>query len=1018
MWGARMTPERWRQIEKLYHSAREHGPAVLEGTDPELRREVEVLLAQDSGGKILDRPIEELLTESATLPMPGPDSSWTGRTISHYRILERLGAGGMGVVYKAMDTKLGRPVALKFLPPHLRHDQEFKRRLTDEARAASALDHPNIVVIHEINETPEGDLFIAMALHEGGNLRERMAAAPLSIADALQIGRQIASGLARAHEHGIYHRDIKPANIIVARDGVARIIDFGLAKRDDATMTADGSARGTPLYMSPEQASGKPVDFRTDLWSLGAVLFQMLSGKPPFSGDSQLQVMHAIVHDPPPRLRDVRPDLPAELDAIVSHAMEKDPAKRYQSAAEMMRDLSAALDAPSPRPARPRTAYAVVAACLILLVAAGAFWLYRRSEQRHWAREQAMPQIASLATKQPVAAFLLVQQAEQILPGDPQLEKLAQSFTRTASIDSTPEGAKVEIQDYLSPQGPWLDLGTTPIRNVRRPDGYFRWRLSRPGAEPFVGAPATEPVQRFSLPTAATPPGMVPVPAGLAGDVIDFIGWVVSPLPAFDIDKFEVSNAQYQEFVDQGGYRKREYWKEKFIQDGRELTWEQAMDLFRDPTGRFGPSTWEGGHYPPGQADYPVSGVSWYEAAAYAAFAGKSLPTLVQWYKVAPGGLSPYSINQSNFGGRGPAPVGSSRGVGPYGTYDMSGNVREWCLNAVDSGRFVLGGYWAGQTYQAFDPEALPPFDRSRFNGIRGVRNHGPLPAGAVAPLIRQQRDFAKARPVADEVFQAYRIMYSYDHTPVNPQNETVVEKTADWTRERLSIDAGYGNERLPVNLFLPKNVHPPYQAVVFFPSARVNSMPSSAVLGDMQFIDYVIQSGRALIYPIYTGTYERVGHREFPGSYGDLDRVIKDAKEVRRSVDYLETRSDIDKSKIAYLGVSQGTAEGVIFAALEDRFQAVVFLDGGFFLNPTLPAKDQVNFVTRLKKPVLMVNGRYDFTFSPERAQVPMFRMLGTPEADKRYVVFDTPHDISQKKPELSKEVLGWLDKYLGRVN
>jgi len=283
---------------------------------------------------------------------------------------------------------------------------------------------------------------------------------------------------------------------------------------------------------------------------------------------------------------------------------------------------------------------------------------------------------------------------------------------------------------------------------------------------------------------------------------------------------------------------------------------------------------------------------------------------------------------------------------------------------------------------------------------------------------VRQGTDFSKAKPVPDEVFQAYRTMYAYDRTPVNPRSEGIVESTADWTKEKLTIDAGYENQRIPVYLFLPKNVHPPFQAVVFFPSARVNDMPSSTVLGDLQFIDYVIKSGRALLYPIYQGTYERNGNRGLPGAFGNLNLMIQDSREVGRSVDYLQTRPDIDASKIAYLGVSQGTADGVIFVALEDRFKAVVFLDGGFFLGPHLPARDQVNFASRVKEPVLMVNGRYDFSFSPERSQDPMFRMLGTPAQDKRHVLFDTPHDISQVKGDLSREVLAWLDKYLGRVN
>jgi dienelactone hydrolase len=501
--------------------------------------------------------------------------------------------------------------------------------------------------------------------------------------------------------------------------------------------------------------------------------------------------------------------------------------------------------------------------------------------------------------------------------------------------------------------------------------------------------------------------------------LIGFVGWLRYQLPPFDVDQFEVTNRQYQEFVDQGGYTKREYWKEPFIKDGKELTWEQAMDLFRDPTGRPGPSTWEGGHFPPGQDDYPVSGVSWYEAAAYAAFAGKSLPAIGQWYKTAPVASAEFSIGQSNFGGRGPMKVGASGAVGPYGTYDMTGNVREWSLTAVDADRFILGGAWRTQIYQAYEPEALPPFDRSAMNGFRCVLNKEPLSAEAAAPVVRQARDFSKVKPVSDEVFQAYQNQYAYDRRPLNPQSEGAVDETADWTQQRITIDAGYENERLPAYLFLPKNVHPPFQAVVFFPSARVNSLPDSHNLGDMPFIDYVIQSGRALVYPIYKGTYERRVSNQAPaGSVELVQVVIEESKEVRRAVDYLETRSDIDKSKLAYLGVSQGSADGVIFTALEDRFKAVIFLDGGFFQGNPLPGQDQVNFAPRVKKPLLMVNGQYDFSFPPDLAQLPLLQMIGTPEADKRRVVSPTAHDVSQDGALLSREVLGWLDKYLGRVN
>ena len=361
---AAMPPERWREIESLYHATREHGCAALADTDPELRREVEELLARE---------------ESAGTRL-------TGQTISHYRILEMLGAGGMGVVYKAHDSKLDRPVALKFLPPHLRHNQELKRRLAEEARAASTLDHPKIAVIHDIDETAGGDLFIAMAFHDGDTLQGRMERDKpkgMPAAEAMQVARQIAAGLAKAHERGILHRDIKPSNVIVAKDGVARIIDFGLAKSIEATATVDGSTKGTPLYMSPEQASGKALDCRTDLWSLGAVLYEMLAGRPPFTGEGNLAVMRAIVHDAPPKLRELRPDLPPGVDLIVARALEKDLARRYQSASEMVADLSAALDGSAVKPARVRSgrpAWLMVtaAAGVLALLAAGYFALHRK----------------------------------------------------------------------------------------------------------------------------------------------------------------------------------------------------------------------------------------------------------------------------------------------------------------------------------------------------------------------------------------------------------------------------------------------------------------------------------------------------------------------------------------------------------------------------------------------------------------------------------------------------------------
>jgi eukaryotic-like serine/threonine-protein kinase len=263
-----------------------------------------------------------------------------GQSVSHYRILEHLGAGGMGVVYKAEDLRLGRTVALKFLPPDLTRDKAAKERFLREAQAASALDHPHICTIYGFDETADGRLFLAMAYYDGETLLRRIAPGPLPPGEAVRIAMQIAEGLAKAHAHGIVHRDVKPANVMVTADGVVKLLDFGLASLPDVTaMTGRGLALGTLSYMAPEQARGDAVDGRVDLWALGVVLYQMLSGRLPFAGDSAPTVLYRILHVTPDAVHLSRAGIPLELSRIVGRALIKEPADRYQSADEMLSDL-------------------------------------------------------------------------------------------------------------------------------------------------------------------------------------------------------------------------------------------------------------------------------------------------------------------------------------------------------------------------------------------------------------------------------------------------------------------------------------------------------------------------------------------------------------------------------------------------------------------------------------------------------------------------------------------------------
>jgi len=270
----------------------------------------------------------------------GRTKAMIGQTISHYKILEKLGGGGMGIVYKARDLKLDRDVALKCLPPELTLDLEAKERFIHEARAASALQHNNICTVHDIDETADRQLFIVMDCYEGETLKSRIAKARMRIEDAAEVAIQVAQGLQKAHEKGIVHRDIKPANIMITDDGIAKILDFGLAKLAHQTkLTKGGATLGTFAYMSPEQTRGDQVDHRTDIWSLGVVLYEMLTGQLPFKGDYENAVVYSILNLHQAPIAGLCTGVPTELERIVEKALAKNPAERYQHADDLMADL-------------------------------------------------------------------------------------------------------------------------------------------------------------------------------------------------------------------------------------------------------------------------------------------------------------------------------------------------------------------------------------------------------------------------------------------------------------------------------------------------------------------------------------------------------------------------------------------------------------------------------------------------------------------------------------------------------
>ena len=365
-----MEPERWQRIERLYHAALEveesRRPALLQDTcggDEALRREVEVLLSREKRAeKFMEAPALEVaaktLAQDHNQPKPGLDEDelrLVGKTISHYEVLAKLGGGGMGVVYKAKDTKLGRFVALKFLPPSLFQDREAVERFRREARASSALNHPNICTIYDVDEH-EGHHFISMEFLDGRTLKHLIGTKPLSLDLLLDLGIQISDALEGAHKQGIIHRDIKPANIFVTQREQAKVLDFGLAKLTrvlpagaarssvptasfEDSVTSPGAVFGTLMYMSPEQVRGEELDSRTDLFSFGAVLYEMVTGIRAFSGATSGAITDAILHATPTKPVRVNPSVPVGLEHIISKALEKDRKMRYQNAADIRADL-------------------------------------------------------------------------------------------------------------------------------------------------------------------------------------------------------------------------------------------------------------------------------------------------------------------------------------------------------------------------------------------------------------------------------------------------------------------------------------------------------------------------------------------------------------------------------------------------------------------------------------------------------------------------------------------------------
>ncbi len=778
--------------ESVFAAALETNPdqreAFLNGVcaaNPALRASVEALLQayEQAGGFLNPDPEGQPTIDHA------PISERTGSTIGCYKLLEQIGEGGFGVVFMAEQQKpIQRKVALKVIKPGM-DTREVVARFEAERQALALMDHPNIARVFDAGATESGRPYFAMELVKGIPITDYCDKTHLTPEERLRLFVSVCNAVQHAHQKGIIHRDIKPSNVLVTLHDskpVVKVIDFGVAKAINQRLTERtlftkfAQLVGTPMYMSPEQAelSGLDVDTRTDVYSLGVLLYELMTGVTPFdkkrlSEAGYDEVRRIIREEDPPKPstkintlgdsatnismhRRMEPKrlsawLKGDVDWIVMRALEKERTRRYETAKDLASDILRHLShepvdaSPPSLPYRTRKfvrrhrigVAATTAAVLFVALLVSAGWHVSRAElekratqaekalidrklrdqerenadrlaqearkreesdkerqlaERHardlkWLMEEALPDIETLKNAQRwQEAFQLAQRAREKFPDDKRVQQAALDVTCAWSVVTDPPGAAVQWKPYEDVDAPWQTLGTTPLERVSLARGFYRWTVTRDGFEPTEGCAGPQDVNLRLVLDRPDPAraGMVHVRASLSEREVDF--W---------IDKHEVTNAAFKRFVDAGGYQDQKYWKHPFYTDGHEIPWDEAMKKFMDSSGQAGPRIWKDGACPEGEEDFPVRGVSWYEAAAFAEFAGKTLPTVYDWELAAGGNYSNWIVKGSNLRTAGPRKVGERHGIGPYGTCDMAGNVKEWCINGSGGGRrFLLGGAW------------------------------------------------------------------------------------------------------------------------------------------------------------------------------------------------------------------------------------------------------------------------------------------------------------------------------------
>ena len=652
-----------------------------------------------------------------------------------------------------------------------------------------------------------------------------------------------------------------------------------------------------------------------------------------------------------------------------------------------------------------------------------------------WVNNFMLPEVKSFLEKDDnVAAWLTASRINSFAPFFSTMSEDSDNISALVNLQIQQDGVNVSWKAY-GEENDWRFLGKSPLPSIRLPRGILQFKLDKEGYETTLFSSSNPSLKLNNFPIdmgwnvdpinlqveGSIPKGMIYIPGGnfipaLTGSGVDEVY-----LHPFYIDKFEVTNKEFKEFIEAGGYRNPQYWVEMdFIRDGVSLTLEEAQELMTDTTGMMGPAGWEVGTYIQGTEDKPVTGVSWYEALAYARYKGNILPPMFHWAKAAfppdeiISPISPKLLKTSNFSKEDISVVG--QGEGAYGTFDMAGNAKEWVWNIFGGRGLTLGGAFDEPTYLASQTAPEARMNRSLKNGFRTARLINPRDLNPFGDPIETQapKDLSFYKPMSDEVFNVYSRSFQVSSTDPKFEKVYIDDSHPVWIKERIKLEVGYNNESMDVLIFRPKNSFGLSAPIIVHPGANYYTTPPEIDdINPGEFsLDFLIQSGKTLIWPAWKGSLNRMP--ENVTSNEDTLRRFRNqfvawVNDTDKTLDYLETRNDIDTENIFYLGMSYGALFNTHTLLFENRYKGAILYVGGSF--PTYPPlADGINHLPRIKTPFLMLNGEQDYLV-PKSAANFFYQFTGTPTEDKKIIFYDSGH-WPLPRNQMIKETLSFIDK------